>query len=195
MAMKNFSLSIFTFLLMCRCAISQEYRFGVSLGASLNHASYKEATPVDRRYHGGFDGGLLVELPVRSRFTVQPELNYTITGVELNDGDFRRSLKLQYLTIPILAKFKIIPRLSLLAGPQHGILLSAWNDPAGAVSERIKHLFKFSDLVLVGGIEYRTGDHVFFTVRYNYGLEQIGEDELGFEMKNRYVGFRIGYLF
>lgn len=174
---------------------SQDVRFGFNGGISLNRGSFTPEEGLDRRFFGGFDGGFLAEFKACRWLMIQPEINYTINGVELNDGNSERSIKLQYITIPLLAKIKVVNGLSIVAGPQHGILLSAWNDPSGEVSSRIKEYFKFSDLVLVGGLEYKCRGHLFFAARYNHGMEQIVEEGMGFEMKNRYLSFRVGYIF
>jgi hypothetical protein len=56
-------------------------------------------------------------------------------------------------------------------------------------------MFKFTDLVLTGGIEYDIGKNVFIAARYNRGIEQIVEDGIGFTMRNRYLSFKIGCSF
>jgi hypothetical protein len=176
--------------------VAQSPRIGFDLGFSVNRGAYEPDEGIDRRYFGGFDGGLLVEFSCGQKLKLQPELNYSITGVELNTGASERTLKLQYLTIPVLVKLNLVKGFNLIAGPQHSILLSAWRDPSGeGVSTRIKEYFKFTDLVLVLGGEYRCRNGLFIGARYNHGLEQIAEDGVGFEMKNRYLSARIGYIF
>lgn len=174
---------------------SQAPRFGYDIGFSLNRSKYEPDNDVDRRIFGGFDGGTLVEFHIRPKFMIQPEVNFTMSGVELNNGANERTLKLAYISIPILAKFNVAKGLNLVAGPQHSILLSAWSDPSGAVSTRMKEYFKFDDFVVVMGGEYKFGNGMFFTARYNLGMEQLAEENVGFEMKNRSVTFRIGYVF
>lgn len=183
--------------LMCGLSFifSQPPRFGFDIGFSLNRATYEPVAGLERRIFGGFDGGFLVEFSLGSKFKLQPELNYTITGVELNTGTSERTLKLQYISIPLLVKMQITDRFNLVAGPQHGILLSAWNDPSGLLASNVKQYFKFTDLVAVLGGEYKFPNGVFFGARYNHGMEQIVEEQMGFEMKNRYVTARVGYIF
>lgn len=175
--------------------VSQTPRFGFNVGLSINRAKYTPEEGLDRRIFGGFDGGLLVEFPVSKRIYIQPELNYLVTGVELNNGTSERSLKLQYATIPLLVKFNVVNGLNIIAGPQHSILLSAWEDPSGLPSRRIKEQFKFSDIVIIGGAEYKCRSGLFFGARYNYSVEQVAEEGMGFEMMNRYISARIGYTF
>src|SRR5215213_9131941 len=87
---------------------SQTPHFGFNLGMSLNRAKYSPDAGLDRRFFGGFDGGILVEFAVGKRLFIQPELNYLITGVELNTGTSEKTIKLQYATIPLLVKYNLV---------------------------------------------------------------------------------------
>jgi hypothetical protein len=176
-------------------ASSQTPRFGVDLGFTINRAVYSGDENVEERIMGGFDGGFLLEFPVSKRIMIQPELNYLITGVELNDGTTERSIKLQYAAIPLLVKFNVAGGLNIFAGPQHCFLLSAWTDHSGLISERTKQYYKFSDTEAIIGAEYKCRSGLFFGARYYHGFEQVVEEKMGFEMKNRYVSAKIGYIF
>lgn len=193
--MKKVILTFFGLIISFSFLFSQAPRFGFDIGFSLNRATYEPEAGLERRIFGGFDGGFLVEFSLGNKLKLQPELNYTITGVELNTGTSERTLKLQYISIPLLLKMKISERFNLVAGPQHGILLSAWNDPSGLLASNVKQYFKFTDLVAVIGGEYKFPNGVFFGARYNHGMEQIVEEQMGFEMKSRYMTARVGYIF
>jgi Outer membrane protein beta-barrel domain len=176
-------------------ASAQKPRFGFNAGITLNQAKYEPEAGLDRRIFAGFDGGMLVEFTLGKRLFLQPELNYLITGVELNTGFSEKAIKLQYATIPLLVKYNVAGRLNLVAGPQHSILLSAWEDHSGLPSRRVKEQFKFSDIVLIAGAEYKCRNGLFFGARYNYSVEQIAEEGMGFEMMNRFISARVGYTF
>ena len=71
--------------------------------------------------------GLVSEIVVSDKFSLQPELLYS--GQGSSDGGvqgFSRN-KLSYLTLPIMGKFAVTEGLSFQAGPQIGFLLSAKN--------------------------------------------------------------------
>lgn len=176
-------------------AFTQPPRFGIDIGFSVNRAAYESNINYDRRIFGGFDGGFMLEFSLGKSIKLQPELNYTITGVELNDGSSEKTLKLQYASIPVFVKINLKDGWNLLLGAQHGILLSAWSDPSGLLATRIKEYFKFTDMVGVIGTEYIFRNRVFVGARYNHGFEQVVEEGMGFEMKSRYLTARIGYIF
>ena len=194
--MKKLCVILSSLFFVSLTATAQKPNFGFHVGFDLNQGKYKPDDDIDRRMFAGFDGGILVEFRISDRVKLQPELNYTMAGGEFNDGNNEYSIKLGYITIPVLVKWNVAKHINLFAGPQHCILISAWNDPSGGgPSAQIKGQFKFTDLVGVVGGEYAFLNNMFLGIRYNHGFEQIAEDNLGFEMNNRYLSFKLGYVF
>ncbi|HEV8286351.1 MAG TPA: porin family protein [Chitinophagaceae bacterium] len=175
---------------------SQQVRFGIDGGMALSRGSYKSSEGFERRIFGGFDGGALLEIGVTQKFMIQPEANYSIIGVELNDGQKEATIKLRYVDFPVLAKVSVSPKVNLFAGPQLGFLTWAKRD-SSFTNEMIelKQDFKKEDFGLVFGGDYKFGRHIFLDARYYLGLHQIAESWNDFEMRNRYVSFRVGYIF
>src|SRR4030095_2845172 len=176
--------------------LSQEVHFVVGGGMAIARGSYEPSAGLDRRVFAGFDGGALVEIGVCEKFMLQPEVNFSIVGVELNNGDKEATIKFRYITTPVLAKWKVSQRVNLFAGPQVGFLLSAKRD-SSFTNETIDldGNFKKNDFGLVFGGEYKFGRHIFLGARYYWGIHQIAESWNDFEMKNQYVSFRVGYIF
>jgi len=166
--------------------------FGIDPGVALSKASYKPFSG-DRRVWAGFDGGALVEIGGKIlRF--QGEVNLSMNGVELNTGTSEWTIKNSYVNVPVLAKLKL-KGISFLTGPQMDFLLSAKSDTSGSNSGSVdvKDQFKSSGFEWVFGSEIRITKEFFLGIRYTLGLTNISE-RLNFEMKNRYVSFRIGYM-
>ncbi|HMK27610.1 MAG TPA: porin family protein [Chitinophagaceae bacterium] len=189
---KNILLSI-AFTLVSVFAFSQKIRIGISPGLALSRGSYEPSAGIDRRIYAGFDGGLLIEFRIVPKISLQPELNYSMVGVELNNGTTERTIKLRYVTVPLLLKISPAERFHLMAGPQLGFLTAAINVPSGTTGSKtdIKDDFKSTDLDLIFGLEYRLISHIFLGARYSLGLSQIAVDDAGFTMKNRSLSFRI----
>jgi len=183
-------------LILCTTVFSQQIHFGIDPGMAISRGSYKPSAGLDRRVFGGFDGGVLLEIGLAQKFMIQPEVNYSIIGVELNDGVNEATIKLRYITVPVLAKVSVFRKFNLFAGPQAGFLTWAKRD-SSFTSEMVdlKQDFKSGDFGLVFGGEYKFTRHIFLGTRYNLGLHQIAKDWNNFEMRNRYVSFRIGYVF
>jgi hypothetical protein len=194
--MKKVIMFCAAWVLFSTIAFSQQTRFGIGGGMAISRGSYKPSEGLDRRVFGGFDGGALLEIGVTPKFMIQPEVNFSIIGVELNDGEKEATIKLRYITTPVLAKVNMSKKVNLFAGPQLGFLLSAKRD-SSFTNETIDldGDFKKNDFGLVFGGEYKFGRHIFLGGRYYMGLHQIAENSSNFEMRNRYLSFRVGYIF
>jgi hypothetical protein len=183
-------------VLFSTIVFSQQTRFGIGGGLAISRGSYEPSEGLDRRVFAGFDGGALLEIGVTPKFMFQPEVNFSIMGVEINNGEREATIKLRYITTPVLAKLNVSRKINLFAGPQLGFLTWAKRD-SSFTNEMIdlKQDFKQNDFGLVFGGEYKFGKHIFLGGRYYLGLHNVAESWNNFEMKNRYVSFRTGVIF
>lgn len=171
---------------------SQELRLGAKAGVNFASIGGDETDDFDGRT--SFHVGALVEIPISQKFAVQPELLYSSQGAKeeyssIPFGGFgikyENKLKLDYINIPIMAKYYISDGLSIEAGPQFGILISAKAE--GEVSELqggevesfdqdVKDSFKSLDIGFGLGAAYRLNNNIFFSARYILGINDIAED-------------------
>ena len=104
---------------------AQEVRFGIKGGVNLASISGDDYGLASLDSRTGFHIGGLVEIPLVGKFSVQPEILYSSQGSKYNffaqDGD----IKLDYVTVPIMAKYNIIAGLSAELGPVIGVLVKA----------------------------------------------------------------------
>jgi hypothetical protein len=140
--------------------------------------------------------GAFLEIGVTPKFMIQPEVNYSIVGVELNNGEKEATIKLRYVDVPLLAKLNVSRKVNLYAGPQLGFLIRAIRDSSGT-NELIdlKQDFEDKNFGMMFGGDYKFIRHIFLGARYNLGIHQIARDWNDFEMRNRYWSFRVGYIF
>ncbi len=79
--------------------------------------------------------GVVAEIMVSDMFAVQPELIYSSQGSDYEESDegfdFSGTVKLDYLNIPVMAKYYVAEGFSVEAGPQVGFLLSAKDEYDG----------------------------------------------------------------
>lgn len=194
--MKKCCLILFAVLIFHSTSVfSQHIRIGIDPGLAMSRGTYKPDDGIDRRFYAGFDGGLLLEIAAANRFRIQPEVNFAQHGVELNTGTIRYTYKLYYITIPVLAKLNVCKGFNVLAGPQYGALLKAKKDTKELPTVDVKNQFKSGDFLVVLGGEFKFGSGFFLGIRANLGLSNVAEDNTGFEMKNQYASFRLGYMF
>lgn len=138
--------------------------------------------------------GLLAEIIVTDHFSLQPELLYSGQGATYTgDNPFVGRIKLDYITLPVLAKFPIAKNLSLEAGPQVGFLISSKNK-TGSFNEDIDDL-ETVDFGVNAGLEYELKNGIIFQGRYNLGLTDLGIAGDNNRASHSVIQFSIGYLF
>ncbi len=140
----------------------------------------------------GFQIGALAEIMISDKFAVQPELLYSAQGTKF-DGEGDASYKLDYLNIPIMAKYYVAEGFSLEAGPQIGFLMSAKYDFDGG-DEDIKDELNSTDFGLNFGAGYDVTENINLGLRYSLGLSNInkeGDDSV----KNSNIAFAVAYKF
>jgi hypothetical protein len=136
--------------------------------------------------------GLVAEIIVNDKFSIQPELLYSGQGAsDTSTGGGR--IKLDYITLPVLGKFPIAKNLSLETGPQIGFLVSG-KEKTNDSNETIPNT-KTIDFGLNAGLNYELNNGVFFQARYNLGLTDIGFYGDNKRASNSVIQFSIGKLF
>ncbi|SRX55810.1 porin family protein [Aequorivita sp. CIP111184] len=166
-----------------------EFRIGFKGGVNFSSVGGDFTDNYDGRT--SFHIGGLVEIPISEKFAIQPELLYSSQGAKSEyDNSFgdslvigKEKLKLDYINIPIMAKYYIINGLSVEAGPQFGFLISAKNeyevsgfrgDESG--DDDVKDFYNSLDIAIGIGASYRLNNGVFFSLRFNKGITKVNED-------------------
>ena len=210
-----------------------EFRIGFKGG--VNFASVGGDFTDNSNGRTSFHIGGLVEIPIMEKLAVQPELMYSSLGNSNEDSGSESyggltysykeesDLKLDYISIPIMAKYYIIDGLSVEAGPQVSILIKAESeyDYSETVSgggetisnsesgtDDVKELFKTLDLGFGIGGSYRLDFGLFFSARYVIGLSNVNDfnnyeiedledfyDGKEFKNTNNVLQLSVGYSF
>lgn len=166
---------------------AQDVKFGVKTG--LNLANITGASDVDTNNLIGFHIGAISEISVSDKFSVQPELLYTRQGSEIGNA-FK--IKLDYLAIPIMAKYYVMPKLSLELGPQVSFLVSDKIEFEGAGIPDAETDAASTDFGLNVGAGYKLDSGIFMQARYNFGISTISENP---DLKNSVLKLSLGYQF
>jgi hypothetical protein len=165
-------------------ANAQEVKFGAK--AALNVATLTGDVN-DASSLIGFQVGGFAEIKISDKFAVQPELMYSAQGASFDGGD----VKLNYLNIPVMAKFYVADAFSLEAGPQIGFLLSAKSDGVD-----IKDSLSSTDFGLNLGAGYDFTENLSAGLRYNFGLSNISDyEDDNSSVKNGVLSVSLGYKF
>lgn len=149
----------------------------------------------DESSRTAFHVGLLAEIPVSARFSIQPEVLYSAQGYDIIRRDNSQDLehKLDYVTVPVLAKFYLVDGFSLEAGPQFGFLVdhevgTGEND----IDIHDDNINSFDlSLGLGAGMKF---SNLFLYGRYNAGMSDI-YDVNGADVKHSVIQLGVGFLF
>lgn len=111
-------------------SLSFAQTFGLKAG--VNVASISDEGFDDSKAKVGFNAGAFANIPVAESFSIQPEVLYNQLGSELkrtyNENNYVSSkVNLDYITVPIMFQYKLVPQFYLEAGPEFGFLVSAKN--------------------------------------------------------------------
>lgn len=205
---------ILTSIMLCSVfAFSQDIKFGAKIG--LNLSNLRGDYPAAINEHNskiGFHIGGFAQYGINDKFTLQPELLFSTQGntygykTYYGGGTYydgaEYNLKLNYLNLPIILKYKIIEKLSVEFGPQIGYLMSAKTkvdvtedsrDPSQNYSVEIDMLndgvYNFGgttvqskasanrlDFSLNLGASYDITEKIFIEGRYNLGLSKVDKN-------------------
>jgi hypothetical protein len=178
---------------------AQEVQFGAKAGvnfANLTGDDVDNSDPIT-----AFHVGAVAEIKINEKFSVQPELLYSAKGATSKDSEegfsYEYALNLDYIDVPIMAKYYVTPGLSLEAGPQIGFLVAAEAEiEEGSVSltDDVKDQFKTVDFGLNFGLGYKLDNGINFDARYNLGLSNIADDDDA-DLKNSVFQISVGYYF
>lgn len=149
---------------------AQETRFGIKGGINLSTLTgeYED----DTKSLVGFTVGGFAEIKVIERLAIQPELLYSAQGAKFEDAFGKYDANLNYLNIPVLAKFFITKQFTVEAGPQIGFLLSAKID-----GEDAKDFYKSADFGFNFGAGYNFTDNFSAGIRYTVGLSGVYDND------------------
>lgn len=167
-------------------AQAQGINFGIKAGA--NFANFNGG---DLNTEGitNFHAGAVLELNIVPMFSVQAEGLFSSQGATYRDTalDIAKDIDLTYISVPVLAKFYVLPEvLSLTAGPQFSFLV----DEADEAYESNSF-----DLAVSGGAEVKIIAGLFAQARYNIGVTKVSDSAAFGDAKNAVFQLSVGYFF
>jgi hypothetical protein len=194
--MKKFCLLLLVVFVFASRSQAQGFHLGIKAGTNISELTGRS---FDEGFQWNFMAGAFSEINFTSNWGIQPEVLFsqttTQTASDFNDiyeeGINSRSVKLNYLSIPILLTYKLpLPIISLQAGPQFGILMNTSDN----ITTNGTNAFKSGDFSMVVGAQLNLGGFK-GGARYVYGFTNINDITNADSWKNRtiqlYVGLRI----
>jgi hypothetical protein len=189
-------LMLICLVLVSTKSFSQSFfkRFEFGLKAGANYSNFTNASfPTDPLV--GFHAGATVAFKITNNFLIQEEFLFSSQGAKIKgSGDLaNQDLKVSYITVPILLKYRTNSGFYIEAGSQVG--MKAKEEAKGlSAGDFAKKL----DLAAVGGIGYQSKMGLGIGARYVYGLSKVGDfniSNINNDFKNNNVQASIFYVF
>lgn len=163
-------------IILCAIAImafgfanAQKARFGVKGGLNITTINGLD----DANSLIGFQLGGFAEIKVWKKLFIQPELVYSAQGAKFDRyyDDPAFTVNLDYINVPVLAKYYITKQFTVEAGPQLGFLVSSKN-----ISNE-----KSVDVGFNFGAGYNFTDNFSAGIRYTVGLTNVYDTHYDYE--------------
>lgn len=167
---------------------AQDVKFGAKAGLNISNFSGGDA---DRNSLLSFHVGAVSEIPLSEKFSLQPELIYSRQGSEAQNPESVK-IKLDYLSIPIIAKYYLVDGFSLEFGPQASFLI---NDKAEFIDSDLPDEDTDAsgfDFGANAGLGYDITSDLFVQARYYFGITTVAENP---DIKNSVFQLSLGYNF
>ena len=163
------------------------------------------------KYKPGFAVGLEGQYQMNNWFALSAAVMYQQQGFKIKDMDDLKA-NIDYVNIPIMAKFYVTKGLSLNAGLQPGFLVKAkmkgdvtYNGTTISYDEDFKDACNSFDLSVPLSIAYELPMGLAFEARYTYGVTNVGKDAFDgthassydklYKNKNSVFQITVGYKF
>jgi opacity protein-like surface antigen len=147
----------------------------LSLQGGLNQARLKysgDGVSVTLGTRTSVNFGLNADFEGSDNFNLRSGLIYN--GFGSKDKEDGEVLKLDYLTIPVLGRFKVAEGFYAFAGPQIGLLMSAKSKYKDETEDE-KEYYKGTNISALIGAEYKFTDKLSLGASYNAGLTNIAK--------------------
>ncbi|QXP59127.1 porin family protein [Olleya sp. HaHaR_3_96] len=196
---------------------AQEVNFGAKAGVNLATLTGDETDDLESRT--GFHVGVVAEMVISDKFSFQPELMYSAQGTKSSYSESETfngftssyegesTLKLDYINLPLMAKYYVAEGFSIEAGPQIGFLINSEEEyeysetfdgttDTESGSDDLEDI-KSIDFGLNFGIGYKLESGLNFGARYNLGLSNVNDsdDSDDFKINNSVVQVSVGFFF
>ena len=132
------------------------------------------------KFKPGFTAGLEGQYQINNWFGLSAGVHYAMGGCKIKDVDSK--FNMNYVNIPVMAKFYVTKGLSLNAGLQLGFMTSAKLADVqllgGKSDVDIKDLCNKTDFSIPLSIAYEFENGLSFEARYNAGVTNVFKDDV-----------------
>jgi hypothetical protein len=138
---------------------AQGFHIGIKGGTNLSKI---EGRSFNQEFRYGYTAGIFSEININKHWGIQPEVLWNQSNTRTT-GEFKniyhpslsdvKDVKLNYLSVPLLASYRPVKFFTIQAGPQFGILINRKQN----LLDNGRNAFKNGDLSLLGGVQFNIG--------------------------------------
>ena len=187
-------------VLTMACAVPAQAQISYGLKAGVNFANVA-VDPDDGASPSGRPGalaGVFATVPIAWGLTLQPEAIYTVKGASFKFDGFDSDYIVDYVEVPVLARFRLLRSAYVVAGPSMAFRLRARTRiPFGGSTEEVDldNEVETFDLGIVGGLGIDVGRWL-VDARYTHGVSDTDKDTSDdVKIRNRVFSLSAGVRF
>jgi hypothetical protein len=174
-------------------AAQESVLFGAKAG--INFTNMTSDSFSDNNTKTGIHLGLVAEIPLSNRFSIQPEVLYAQQGtsadvIMIGSGPKKTEYKLDYIQLAVLAKIYLTESISIEAGPSFNFLV---NEEISGEQTDCGSSFEFSGAI---GASYKFRGGFFGNLRYIKGFsDALNSENYANTYKNSAFQLGVGFMF
>lgn len=161
-------------LLIGATGFAQTFQLGIKAGVNISNFTGGEFENLDKKALIGFHGGGFMSFFFGDHFALQPEVLFSSQGAKIKDAGDEQNLRISYINVPVLLKYRFTGGFFLEAGPQIGFKVSEDIDDMP-----VEDFAKSTDLSIAGGLGWHSSSGLGIGARYTAGLSKVGDFDAG----------------
>ena len=158
-------------------AQSQKARTAFGFKAGFNVSSFRTAVDYatfEPKIKAGIALGAFLEIPIKGKFSVQPEFIYSQMGARAFDDSYGDKIfRLNYFSVPMLIKFDACRNFRVFVGPQFDFLIRGTEEDALDHTTTIPNNVKDFDFAFTAGGEFVLSRNITVGARYIHGTQDV----------------------
>jgi hypothetical protein len=161
-------------LVLCTSLFAQKFQLGLKGGVNISNFNGLDWENVDTKARLGFLGGAFINLMIGDHFSITPEALFSSQGAKIENAGNEQNLKVSYLAVPVLLKYRFNGGFYIEAGPQVAFKIDENTDnmPIDAFARNL-------DLAFDAGLGYHSDMGLGIGARYVAGLSNVGDFDEG----------------
>ena len=184
-SMKKLAIALVCMIMATGVAMAQKtFTWGPKVGVDLTHFW---GDNVNHGMQFNYQAGLFCEYRATDKFAIAPEVVFAAQGGKDTRDEISSKATVNYINIPVMAKFYVADNFSIDLGPQLGI--NVYSKINGI---DFKDHTKSVDVGVGLGATYNLTNEAFLQARYTMGLTKVYNFN---EAKNGNIQLAFGYRF